>query len=167
MSSAERKADNISPPKFGRLVNFVIAPAGTETVDLEDDALNPDSPTPVHYWRDRYVTVMVEGNDCQFCASEAPGDVLTPGAAAGGAPALDVTRGAVIQAGKAPEMLFEGENSSWHYLQFASQLGCTVTMWVSSVKLHAPPSRLRGWRIRRRRRRRWSRRHGWRCRGHV
>jgi hypothetical protein len=132
MSTAERQADDISPPKRGFIINFVVAPASTETVDLEDPALNPAGVTQPDYWRGRYVTIKVETNDCQFALSEDIGDVLTPGAAAPAAPALDVDRGVIISAGSAPETRFFGPGSTWRFLQFASVLGCTVTIWPSS-----------------------------------
>lgn len=134
MSTAERQADDITAPRTGYILNATIAAAATLTVDLEAPAFNPEGSSHPHYWRDRYVTIMVETNDCQFAMSEAPGDVLTPGAAAG-AIGLSTTRGAVIQAGKAPELRIEGPNSPWRYMQFASALGCTVSIWVSSPKL--------------------------------
>ena len=133
MSTAERQADDISAPRRGYILNAVIAAAGTLTVDLRDPALNPAGVTDPDYWLGRYLTFMVEGNECQFAMSEDPGDVLTPGAAAG-ALALDTVRGAVIQAGKAPELRIESSGSTWRYVQLASALGCTVSIWASSPR---------------------------------
>lgn len=136
MSTAERQADDITGPKDGRIVAFVVGVGGTDTFDLEDPALNPLGASRPHYWRDRYVTILVEGNDCQVCLSQDLANPLTPGAAANATPALNITRGAVIQAGKAPEIRLDGFNpvaaNDFRFLHFASALGCTVSIWASS-----------------------------------
>tara|TARA_R110000868_G_scaffold93573_1_gene258782 strand:+ start:175 stop:591 length:417 start_codon:yes stop_codon:yes gene_type:complete len=136
MSTAERQADDITGPKQGRIVAFVVGVAGVDTFDLELAALNPLGASHPHYWRDRYITILVEGNDCQFCISTSAANPLTAGAAAAAVPTINVTRGAVIQAGKAPEIRIDGFNpvaaNDFRYMHFASTLGCTVTIWASS-----------------------------------
>lgn len=133
-STAERQADEITGPQYGRIISFSVAAGGTDTVDLEDAALNPEGASHPGYWQGRYVTIQVETNDCQFALAEDALDVLTPGVAPPALPALTTDRGAIIKAGAAPEIRIPGPGSTWKFLQFASVLGCTVSIWASSPR---------------------------------
>ena len=93
-STAERQADEITGPQYGRIISFSVAAGGTDTVDLEDAALNPEGASHPGYWQGRYVTIQVETNDCQFALAEDALDVLTPGVAPPALPALTTDRGA-------------------------------------------------------------------------
>lgn len=154
MSTAERQADDISAPQFGKMISLLVAAATAETIDLTDTALIPTG-EPEEYWLGRYLTIKVDGGACQFALADDAADVLTPGAAGTNPASLDSNdRGVLIDESKAPEVRIPAAGG-FHFLQFASSAGCTVTIWVSSPRLDAASARLRGWRIRWRRR--WPR----------
>lgn len=132
-SRIEELAATLSPPKRGR-VYAVATSTTTARLDLDVTVAGVQ-----RYWRNRMLTIQVEGADLAIALVEAADAVITP-ADAGADSLPHASSCAVIPAGQERTYWVENEGNSFRWLAFRTVSGTgTVRIFASSPKEKSGP----------------------------